>query len=617
MSASPTRARADVADPYDSRLALGATGLLRGFNKAGVLAAADVHVARRLGGLGEETDEGVLLAAALAVRAVRHGSVCVALSTVSSTVQPEEPLDPAADRRLEWPEPAGWLAACAGSPLVAVGDAGDEPVTGRPLRLVGDLLYLDRYWRQEQLVRRELDARSTRSFEPADPAALRDALAGQFSTPAPDLQRLAAAMSALRSVTVIAGGPGTGKTFTVDKVLELIRSQQDGQQGEPRVALAAPTGKAAARLEEAVGAEAKTLHRLLGRSPDSRSRFRHNRENRLPYDVVVVDETSMVSLTLMARLLEAMRPDARLVLVGDPNQLASVEAGAVLGDLVERPTPAGSEIPALLRDLAGPDMEAADDESLRRGVVHLTRPYRYGPEIGELAAAVQDANADRVLDVLRSEQEAVSFVDSADEHVAYGLGGLRTDVVDAARELSEAARVGDATVAVSQLNRHRLLCAHRRGPFGVERWSDEVERWTADALGRPSRDGEWYVGRPVLVTANDYEVEVFNGDTGVVIDGGERGPVVAFTRGKEPWLVSPHRLSSVQTVHAMTVHRAQGSQFERVTLLLPSADSPVLTRELFYTAITRAEKRVRVIGTEDAVRAAVSRPIVRASGLRR
>jgi len=332
---------------------------------------------------------------------------------------------------------------------------------------------------------------------------------------------------------------------------------------------------------------------------------------------VVVDETSMVSLTLMARLLEAMRPDARLVLVGDPNQLASVEAGAVLGDLVERPTPPGSEIPPLLRDLAGADMDSADDESLRRGVVHLTRPYRYGRVIGELATAVQDARADRVLDILRSEQAAeVSFVETADEHVAYGLGGLRTDVVDAARELSAAARMGDADLAVSRLNQHRLLCAHRRGPFGVERWSDEVERWTADALGRPARDGEWYVGRPLLVTTNDYEVEVFNGDTGVVIDGGERGPVVAFTRGKEPWLVSPHRLSAVQTVHAMTVHRAQGSQFERVTLLLPSADSPVLTRELFYTAITRAEARVRVIGTEDSVRAAVSRPIVRASGLR-
>ena len=614
MSTGRTRARGD-ADPYDARLALGAAGLLRDFNGAGVLAVADVHVAMRLGRLGEETDERVLLAAGLAVRAVRHGSVCVALSTVSRTVEPEEALDPDGDRQPDWPEPVGWLAACAGSPLVAV---GEDDVTGRPLRLVDDLLYLDRYWRQEQIVRRELDARSTRLFAPSDPTALKEALARQFSTPAPDRQRLAAAMSALRAMTVIAGGPGTGKTFTVDKVLELIRSQRDGQRGEPRVALAAPTGKAAARLEEAVGSEAKTLHRLLGRRFDSRSRFRHDRENRLPYDVVVVDETSMVSLTLMARLLEAMRPDARLVLVGDPNQLASVEAGAVLGDLVERPTPAGSEIPPLLRDLAGADMDSADDESLRRGVVHLTNPYRYGPEIGELAAAVQDARADRVLDILRSEQAAeVSFVETADEHVAHGLGGLRTDVVDAARELSAAARMGDADLAVSRLNRHRLLCAHRRGPFGVERWSDQVERWTADALGRPARDGEWYIGRPLLVTTNDYEVEVFNGDTGVVIDGGERGPVVAFTRGKEPWLVSPHRLSSVQTVHAMTVHRAQGSQFEQVTLLLPSADSPVLTRELFYTAITRAEARVRVIGTEDAVRAAVSRPIVRASGLRR
>ncbi len=542
-----------------------------------------------------------------------------------------------ADRRagpdlLSWPDPVDWLAACAGSPLVAVGpDAHPD----RPLRLVGELLYLDRYWRQEELVRRQLDERAGRTGAPVDLPALRSGLARLFGDPAPDRQRLAAATAAVRSLTVLAGGPGTGKTTTVAKLLELLLAQPGPA---PRIALAAPTGKAAARLQQAVddavaagrlppaGLAASTLHRLLGRRPGSTSRFRHDRDNRLPYDVVVVDETSMVSLTLMARLLDALRPDTRLVLVGDPDQLASVEAGAVLGDLVARP-PAGSAVPPpelaelVAADLPEPVGPAADE--LRNGVVRLTTPHRFGREIGALAAAVQDADPERVLAILRAGGPAVSFVDVAEgsplreEH----LDGLRADVVDAARELGTAAHAGDAGTALAGLERHRLLCAHRRGSHGVARWSAEVERWVAAAVdpagGGSNRQGEWYVGRPLLVTANDYEVGVFNGDTGVVVDGAGRGPLVAFARGGRPWLLSPHRLSAVQTVHAMTVHRAQGSQFGRVTLLLPPAESRVLTRELLYTAVTRAQRHVRVVGSAEAVRAAVLRPVVRASGLRR
>ena len=325
--ASTAPVRVVERDPYDARAARSATGLLARFNEADVLAAADVHVARRLARLGGGADaepEPVLLAVALAVRAIRNGSVCVDLSEVSGTVlgEGEQAVDVS---ELPWPEPGAWRAACAASPLVGDG-AGAEP--GRPLRLVGDLLYLERYWGEEEQVRRELTDRA--GLGPAvDTARMRSALDRLFgASPGPDRQRLATAVAALRPVSVVAGGPGTGKTTTVAKLLAVLHDLHEGTGATTplRIALAAPTGKAAARLTETVADRARTLpeadrarvgtpkastiHRLLGWLPGT-GRFRHNRANRLPHDVVVVDETSMVSLTQMARLLEAVRPDAR------------------------------------------------------------------------------------------------------------------------------------------------------------------------------------------------------------------------------------------------------------------------------------------------------------------
>ena len=619
-----------TVDLADVRYAARATGTLAAFNRTGVLTAADVHVAATLGRLAGESDDRVLLAAAFAVRGVRLGSVCIDLSQVrrTATADTEEPVDLDA---LPWPDPAGWSAACEASPLVAVGVTG---APDRPLRLVGGLLYLDRYWRQEESVRAELDARAARTPPYVDGSRLREALGRLFPGPTPDHQRLAAAACATGWLTIVAGGPGTGKTTTVARLLAVLDAVLDSP---PRVALAAPTGKAAARLQQAVAEEserltarglpaprptaASTLHRLLGWRPGSHSRFRHDRNNRLPYDVVVVDETSMVSLTLMARLLDAVRPDARIVLVGDPDQLASVEAGAVLGDLVgrpERPPPdARSEEVARLLPA---DVEAADvGRELRNDVVRLPTTYRFGGTIGELAEAIRGARADDVLAALRSDEPDVEFLDCAslDSRTPPGLEPLRRDVETAGRALVAAALAGDVDAALDALEAHRLLCAHRQGAYGVTRWSLEVERWVAAETAGDVDTGEWYVGRPLLVTSNDYELKLYNGDTGVVVDGGPRGRLAAFRQGGETVLLPPGRLSAVHTVFAMTVHRGQGSQFRRVSVLLPPADSPLLTRELFYTAVTRAREFVRVIGTEDAVRAAVGRPIVRASGLRR
>jgi len=388
---------------------------------------------------------------------------------------------------------------------------------------------------------------------------------------------------------VIAGGPGTGKTTTVARIVS--RLVNDGAAA-PLIALAAPTAVAAARLAEAVehetglGIEAMTLHRLLGRRPGSHSRFRHHRGNRLPHDVVIVDETSMVSLSLMARLVEAVRPEARLILVGDPGQLASIEAGAVLGDIVRPGEP---------------------------GIVVLERVHRFGAGIAKLADAVRHGDPDAVIAVLEQAPEGVTWL-PVDIAATSDLAPVRERAVSAAAAVIEAAREGDAARAISSLGAFRVLCGHRRGAYGVSTWVARIERWLAEAVEGFAIRGRWYPGRPLLVTENDYGLGLYNGDTGVIV-ATQEGVAAAFNRRGELLTLPPTRLAAIDTVFAMTVHKSQGSQYETAAVLLPDPSSRVLTRELLYTAVTRARRELVLAGTEAAVRAAVARPIARASGL--
>lgn len=567
-------------DPLSWRVAGSAAGLLAEFNHAGVLEAADVHAAQRISALGGETEETVTLAVALAVRALRGGSVCVDLRTVAADADAPE---------LAWPETAGWLAAVRDSKLAAAG----------VVRLYGEsLLYLDRYWREEQQVCADLVALSAPRGAPASvPGFERLFPPGRFAE-----QRAAAEIVLAQPVTVLTGGPGTGKTTMVARLLALLAEQAEAQgRARPRIALAAPTGKAAARLTEAVaekltelseddrrrldGLQATTVHSLLGWRPGSSVRFRHHRGNRLPHEVIVVDETSMVALTMMARLLEAVRPDARLILVGDPDQLASVEAGAVLADLVDGLA-------------ARPDTKVAT----------LATSHRFGESIGALAAAIRDGDADTALELLAAGGEHLQWVDVEDPTAA-----LRSLVVPHALRVREAAAHGDATAALARLDEHRLLCAHRDGPAGVRHWNHQVRRWVSEQTGDPAW-AEWYPGRPLLITANDYGLGVRNGDTGVVAVGPD-GLRAVFATGAGPLDVATSRLADVDTMYAMTIHKSQGSQADEVSVLMPPVESRLLTRELFYTAVTRAQRTVRVIGSAESVRAALQRRAVRASGL--
>ena len=317
----------------------------------------------------------------------------------------------------------------------------------------------------------------------------------------------------------------------------------------------------------------------------------HDRRNRLPHDVIVVDETSMVSLTMMARLVESVRADCRLVLVGDPDQLASVEAGAVLADLVDG---------------------LARREPMT--VASLRESHRFGREINDLAEAVRVGDADRALELLTAGGDHVELLDPHDPAT---LPALRTRLVAHAVSLRAQATAGDAAGAIAVLEQHRLLCAHRDGPWGVGHWNRAVERGLAEHTGLPIGGGwgqEWYAGRPLLLTSNDYGLDLFNGDTGVVVAEGD-GVRAAIDTPHGPRLLATSRLTDVDTMHAMTVHKSQGSQAAEVTVLLPPDDSRLLTRELFYTALTRAERKVTVVATQDAVRLAVGRQAHRASGL--
>jgi exodeoxyribonuclease V alpha subunit len=617
-----------------------APGLLREFNDAGVLGVADVHVALRLAELGGESDEEVVLAAALAARAPRLGHVCVDLATIreTATVDSELSQDLSA---LAWPQPAAWVARVAASGLAG---AGGDDASVRPLRLAGGLAYLDRYWREEQAVAADVRGLASGQTAGVDETVLAEGLARLFAGQTDSRQCLAAAAAVLRRFCVVAGGPGTGKTTTVARIVALLCEQASAAgRPEPLVALAAPTGKAAARLEEAVhheaaslpvdaalrarlaGLSASTLHRLLGWRPDSHSRFRHHRANRLPHDVVIVDETSMVSLSLMGRLLEAVRPGARLILIGDPGQLTSIEAGAVLGDVVG-PAADGLVMSAGIRSRLGratghviaADAPPSGSAGIGDGIVVLDRVHRYGGAIARVAEGIRAGDADGVVAALEAGGDGVTWIaaDIAEAGVEAALAPVREEAVRSARAVIAAARGGRAREALGALAGFRVLCAHRRGDYGVATWMDRIERWLAEEIDAFAAEGEWYAGRPLLVTENDYGLRLYNGDTGVVIAGADGRPIAAFERRGEIVEIRPSRLSAVVTVYAMTVHKSQGSQFDTAAVLLPAPDSRILTRELLYTAVTRARERLVLVGTEEAVRAAVARPIARASGLR-
>jgi len=594
----------------DARTVVHATGLLAPFNDAGVLAPLDVHAASTIARLYGETDELVILAAALAVRGAGFGHVCIVPSSQREAVAVEG-RDPEVVDALPWPETREWDSALVGSAMVGDG-RGDEPLV-----LSEGRLYLERYFRYEETVAAMIDERLAAAPRDAEPNA-HAALAGLLPPvvdDAPNRQHTAAATALDGRLTVIAGGPGTGKTYTLAAFLATLA--QDPARAFPLVALCAPTGKAAARLGEAVteyadglddpdvaaalrALEPSTIHRLLGWTW-GRGRFRHHGRNRLPHDVVIVDEMSMVSLPLAAKLMGAVRDEATVVLVGDPFQLVSIEAGTVLADIV------------------GPASEAPSPRSGARPpigdrVVVLDRVHRFaeGGPIAEFARAVRRGNGDRAVELLGRGSDELSWVRDRSDG---GFGTLWERVIGTRSRIVELARQpGGEDAVLEQLGSLAVLCAHREGPGSVAEWRREIEAALDERFPGLRYRGEWYPGRPVMITANDYRLGLFNGDIGVAVRSID-GLRVVFDRGAARSF-RPSDLGELSTVHAMTIHKSQGSQFRDVVVSLPTEHSRLLTRELLYTAVTRASSSVTIVGDEASIRSGAERSVQRASGLR-
>jgi len=520
---------------------------------------------------------------------------------------------------------------------------------GAPLVFDGERLYLRRYWRDETVVANSIRARAA-AARPVDSHQVRTWLdllfTAQRAEHKPDWQKLACAVALRGSVAIITGGPGTGKTYTVARLLALLFAVAP-DAARQRIALAAPTGKAAARLKQSIDkalteladrvgdalplreltarmGAARTLHSLLGARPDTRA-FAHHAGNPLDVDVLIVDEASMVHLEMMASLLDALPPGATLILLGDKDQLASVEAGAVLGDLCHD-AQAGGYSPAT----AAYVLEASGEElppgflgnagPLAQQTVMLRHSRRFGGPIGQLALAVNAGDAASAEAVLRGGGEAaLRWIEGAHQHqvVSLALAGYQPYLA-LLGEGPSGVHEDWVRAVLQRFEAFRILCAVREGEWGVAGLNMAIEA-SLQAAGLLRRSGEWYVGRPVMVTRNDYGTRVFNGDIGLTLgDPARPGSLrVYFLEGDEVRSVLATRLRSVETAYAMTVHKSQGSEFRHTVLVLPEDRHGILTRELVYTGITRASSEFTLVTPNASVLAdAVARRTHRASGLR-
>lgn len=596
----------------------------------------DLHFARFIARISGDARPEVFWAVALVSRSTGDGNICLDLPAWAGGRSVK-----LGETSFITPAVSDWLQVLADNS--AVGRPGDY----RPLILDHKgRLYLYRYWDYENILvafirgRVQGEGGCGDCFQ-GDLQLLKEKLSLLFppetAAPGPDWQKLAAATALLQKFTVISGSPGTGKTTTVTKIMALLIEMSTDKQ--MNIALTAPTGKAAVRLQEAVKKtrlllpcsetvraaipeQASTIHRLLGSRPDS-PYFRHNRENPLPADVVIVDEASMVDLPLLSKLVQALPAAAKLILLGDRDQLTSVEAGAVLGDICGA-SPldvfSGAFIDQLEK-MTGDNWQG----SLREGgsgmqdcLAPLQHNYRFGAAsgIGRVSAAVCDGDGSGAISLLKT----AGFGDIV--WCGSGEGGflpfLKERVMPGLRDYLQAVASGDVQAAFAFFEGFRILCALRRGPWGIEALNKTIEGLlTVEGLIEPDR--RWYPGRPIMIARNDYQQRLFNGDVGIILPDPEvGGELRAFFRESAGAVRKflPLRLPEHETVYAMTVHKSQGSEFDRVLLILPNQDVPLLTRELVYTGLTRAKHFVEIWGAEEILRTAVGRRIARTSGLR-
>lgn len=561
--------------------------------------------------LEPETPDMVLLAAALCCEALASGDVCLPLERLAGK-------RPWAEVDLSLPALATWRAQLEASPLIGA------PGEYAPLILDGDRLYLARYQAYEEQLAEQLLARAA-DAPAVDERQLSDSLARlfAFNRQSPDWQRLAAAQAVRRRLAVISGGPGTGKTTTVVRLLAALLEQPGGER--LAIGLAAPTGKAAARMAEAIRNakaelpvsdavkaalpdEARTLHRLLGSRGDS-PKVRHDAVKPLALDVLVVDEASMVDLALMAKLVAALPPKARLILLGDKDQLAAVEAGAVFAELCKG-RGFDTQAAADLQRITGQNVPVDTPRSrLGDAVVLLTHSHRFAGDsgIGELARRINAGDAKGTVALLQEGRADLAWNETPSPAT------LIERLEQGYSPYLQAARQADPSAAFEAFNGFRALTAQREGAFGLTGINEALEARFKRRLGVPARE-RWYPGRAVMVRQNDYALGLFNGDIGLCLKT-EQGLRVFFEGDDGYRGFAPARLPSHDSAFAMTVHKSQGSEFTEVLLALPEQPSPLLTRSLFYTGITRAKRKVEIWALPARLAEAVVTRAERAAGL--
>jgi exodeoxyribonuclease V alpha subunit len=611
--------------------------VIRGLLTKGLLSEIDVHFAKFITGFSGNKDADIFLAAAMLSHATGSGDICLDLAKTAGNalMGKQDRHDP-----LKCPDLEPWIEKLTASP--AVGRPGDM----RPLILdTHNRLYLYRYWDYERTLSDSILNRIRKDMQNLNFEQLKESLDRLFpkkNGQRINWQKIAAAVASLKYFSVITGGPGTGKTFTVTQFLALLLEQDPKRPLQ--IYLTAPTGKAAARLKEsiaqtkdqikcrdsikaAIPSEVYTLHRMLKPIKDS-PYFHYNLDNPLIADVVVVDEASMVDLALMAKLLQAIPLNARLILIGDKDQLASVEAGSVLGDICDRDVMHGFSGPFIerLRGLTGEDVaevvQPADPASrLQDSIVVLRKSYRFDASsgMGGLSRAVNSGNADTAFALLNDAGE--KSINWQETQAAEGVfEKLSRQIVEGYQPYL---KENDPSEALQQLTRFKILCALNVGPFGVA----AINRLAERVLSRqnliqtdPSGEDPWYPGRPVLITRNNYQLGLFNGDIGITMadSASAANKRVVFFSGNsgEVRRFHPYQLPEHETVYAMTVHKSQGSEFDEVLFILPDKDFPILTRELLYTALTRARVKISIWGQRAIFHSAVDRTIERTSGLR-
>jgi len=600
--------------------------------KNGFLTKIDLFFARFIGDISEIGNPDLLLAAALASGAAGKKHVCLSLDSLAG----KSFFDKQTGKCLATcPDLSPWRVTLFQS--LAVGAPGER----RPLILDHEnRLYLFRYWNYEKIISDSIWRRIRAVGFGSDPDRLAEAVQGIFPSGAwADLdQKNGAIMAAQRAFCVISGGPGTGKTFAAASIMGLLLAMSENKKMD--VCLCAPTGKAAARLSEsvkkakealpfprhikdAIPEEASTIHRLL-RPIRGNSRFYYNKNRKLPADLIIVDEASMLDVAMAATFFQAAPDHARIVMMGDKDQLSSVEAGSVLGDICA----AGNAAAASIQDgsvspgLASPDLDSNSPAlDLANHLIILKKSHRFTGEsgVGRLCAALNAGDAAGAL--ARMADPASPETSWKEIETPARLFVELSDIISdrlSNHGLFDFNR-GDPLEALARLNRFRILCAVRNGPFGVM----EINRFVRNALARNGLIepvGDFYRGKPIMITKNDYELGLFNGDTGIVMDDGGLGK-----NGLCAWFpdldgtARPIPLSALpdhEAVYAMTAHKSQGSEFDEALLILPNRDSPILTRELLYTGATRAVKRISIWGCLPIFKTALGRKVERMSGLR-